>query len=371
MKPFFISLGLCLGMVAAITFWADVDHRWHRIPVMPTRGLTTGEVWVWPAINWDERTFKISQLALQKTPDVIVLGNSHAAMISTDMFPHQTTLFNMSISGASLEDLLIMWQVVKVSNRIPKRIVLEIDPWMLTADITQFQGWRKYSNYLNDFLHFSQQSGIVRPIKLWTTKCRNLFTEMTELFSWIEFKSVLKYIYGLRKGFSSKFVGIILERNLPGTEQAFHADGSRVYSTLDSSPKDRRALENIISKKTLGDDLFYLTPTWSFSPGDDYRLGLLLHEMAIYHVNVLIILPPLHSLEYNELIQRREYKHIFPEFVTHIQRLNKSYPNVHICNTGNSAWNGCQDIEFYDGSHMRAPCAAKVVNYCFSKIIHL
>ena len=63
--------------------------------------------------NYDERVFQkevINRMA--KAPEVLVLGSSRTMLINSSYFPGQT-FFNNSVTGASIEDLISLFQVYK------------------------------------------------------------------------------------------------------------------------------------------------------------------------------------------------------------------------------------------------------------------
>jgi|GEM_PF-3141367 len=62
-------------------------------------------------------------------PDIIVLGSSHAQLLSRDFFPTQR-LWNLAMAGGSLSDDLITFQILDERHCHPRQWYVFADPWL-------------------------------------------------------------------------------------------------------------------------------------------------------------------------------------------------------------------------------------------------
>lgn len=129
--------------------------------------------------NYKERIFQEKFIKkLKYTPEVVVLGSSRARTINTEMIGVRS-LINNSVSGASIEDLIGIYQMYIENDRIPKKIILGIDPWTLNENNDQVR-WKSISEY---YYRFKKSEG---------TNARNPF--LNELVSISYFQSSIKKI---------------------------------------------------------------------------------------------------------------------------------------------------------------------------------
>jgi hypothetical protein len=65
-------------------------------------------------------------------PDVLLLGTSKSKVIGSDFFPGRT-FYNAALSGSGLADLLVIYNMYEQRGFVPKEVILEVNPWLLTA----------------------------------------------------------------------------------------------------------------------------------------------------------------------------------------------------------------------------------------------
>ena len=90
--------------------------------------------------NYNERIFQ--QLIIQRQtqlPECIVLGSSRSMQLRQSHLNNpQQGFFNHSVSGASLEDhLAILGLYLKIHDRLPPKILFNIDPWIFNSNNDQ------------------------------------------------------------------------------------------------------------------------------------------------------------------------------------------------------------------------------------------
>lgn len=181
--------------------------------------------------NYDERVFQKELInRMNNAPEILVLGSSRTMLINSAYFPNQT-FFNNSVSGASIEDIIALFQIYKVRNILPKKIIIGIDPWLLNENNGQSR-WKSLEYFYN--IYNKQNDSQI------TTSSLHKYGE---LFS-------MSYFQASIKGIPKLFFGTT--RPIP-TQEKFNAtntklsDGSLVYSA-----DYRNATQNIINSKIDG-----------------------------------------------------------------------------------------------------------------------
>lgn len=105
--------------------------------------------------NYDERVFQRELInKLDRKLDIVVLGSSRVMTIQSEYFNNQT-LINNGVAGASIEDIIAIFQMYKNKKILPKKIILGIDPWIFNINNNQ-KRWlsikKEYYNYCNEEL---------------------------------------------------------------------------------------------------------------------------------------------------------------------------------------------------------------------------
>lgn len=100
--------------------------------------------------NYDERVFQKELInRMNNGPEILVLGSSRTMLINSTYFPNQT-FFNNSVSGASIEDIIALFQIYKERNILPKKTIIGIDPWLLNENNGQSR-WKSLEYFYNKY----------------------------------------------------------------------------------------------------------------------------------------------------------------------------------------------------------------------------
>src|SRR5690606_22220124 len=84
--------------------------------------------------NYDERTLQRNIINNHHIcPQVLVLGSSRTMLINSREFIGKT-FFNNSVSGASIEDIVAIYQMYDNRKCYPGKIILALDPWILNVN---------------------------------------------------------------------------------------------------------------------------------------------------------------------------------------------------------------------------------------------
>lgn len=164
--------------------------------------------------NYDERLFQ-KELIINKTkaPEILVLGSSRTMLINSKYFPNQT-IFNNSVSGASIEDIIALFQIYIECNILPRRLIIGIDPWLLNQNNGQLR-WKSLEDFYNKYK------------KRDVTLAKNSLYQYSELYSLSYFQASIK---ALPKLFSETPRPIATKERYNLTNTIL-TDGSLVYSS--------------------------------------------------------------------------------------------------------------------------------------------
>lgn len=181
--------------------------------------------------NYDERVFqKELIIRIKNPPEILVLGSSRTMLINSTYFPNHT-FFNNSVSGASLEDIIALYQIYKERNVLPNKIIIAIDPWLLNENNGQSR-WKSLEYFYNKFKNRTDSQ-----------LSSNSTSKYSELFSLSYFQASLKALPKLLIG-NSRPLATQTKYNETNTKLA---DGSLVYAE-----NYRNATQNQINTKIDG-----------------------------------------------------------------------------------------------------------------------
>ncbi|MBU2019820.1 MAG: hypothetical protein KJ941_09250 [Bacteroidetes bacterium] len=283
--------------------------------------------------NYDERLLQ-KELILNAPDelDLAVLGSSRTMMINSTLFPSQTFL-NSSVSGATIEDLIALFQVYKKNGKLPKEFILCVDPWLFNKSNNQ----TRWKSLMDDYNNFKQQ-----PASFYFP----LF-KYQQLISFSYFQKSIQNIPNKYVPKPSK-----TELNLHNTRLR---DGSLVYG------KDFResSVEEVIqyAKKDATRNLGVLTDFNSISPSIWADFELLCKEIMKNNIRLTFILTPYHPIVYNKVLSD------FPKVIeteTLINQFAKTQ-NLTLIGSFNPAKTGTTESGFYDGVHCKMSALQQII----------
>ncbi len=82
--------------------------------------------------NYDERALQRLLVKNSRIADTVVLGSSRMMLYGEQIFG-KLNIQNSAVSGATLEDLIGIYQIYKSENKLPKNIIIGVDPWIFNA----------------------------------------------------------------------------------------------------------------------------------------------------------------------------------------------------------------------------------------------
>ncbi len=132
---YFLTLSSLITVVAGINFFVDPgnifgnNHYEETIAMLLVEGKNVANT-----NNYDQRLVqKIYINNITKPPEVVVLGASNSLEICSQNFPGRS-LFNNSVSGASIEDYLAIYELYRERGFIPKIVIIGAVPWLFNKN---------------------------------------------------------------------------------------------------------------------------------------------------------------------------------------------------------------------------------------------
>lgn len=240
--------------------------------------------------NYDERLLE-KHLIYNSTlcPDVLVIGSSRAMIINSSIFQKQT-FFNASVSGASIEDLIAIYQLFLQKKCLPKKIIIGLDPWTLNINNGQTR-WKtliqEYSTLFNQLTNSSLDA-----------KDEQIESKYLQLVSPSYFKGSFKKMYLV----SSKPVATISKINDNLTKLV---DGSITYDL-----EYRSATLDEIEKRASGfisGDIYSVEKFDKLSPEIMFLLEKFIKHLRSNQIEISFFLAPYHPKVYSFIAKTDKY----------------------------------------------------------------
>lgn len=298
--------------------------------------------------DYNERLLQKYYIAgLPAKKDVVVLGSSRPMLIDGSLFPGQS-LFNSSVSGATLEDDIAIYWLYRKKGLFPSTVVIGLDPWLLN----KANGQTRYKSIQKDYDEaLAYMTGTIN-------------------FSWRQFFPE-KYLQLISPSYFQSavwLVGEYLQKKQPnqfyatddnaGVDMIKHADGSISYEQTyrEISPEQAHAsARQYISS----DPVFGLNNFDQLDPDLAKKFDEFINLLSADHVTVLFYFPPYHPLVYDFLASSDKYK-IIVEVQHYFENYARGKENIRVVGSYNPADYSLGETDFYGGMHVK-PHALKVL----------
>lgn len=289
-------------------------------------------------VNYDERLLQ-KELILQKevNPDVVVIGSSRSMLINSAFFSN-SKFFNNSVSGASMQDLIGIYQLYKQNHKLPKKIIIGIDPWLFKEDKNIAEGrWQSIEEFYNSF----------HGVKI---KQSPSYYKYKQLYSISYFQSSLKLIPNL---FLSD------NKPIPSKIKYNHLNTKLIDGSLTYGEAYRNASESEIElkmKKYIKGDVYNIQDMKEISKKKYKEFEQLMNDLAMNNVEVEFFLAPYAPLVFDVL----EEKYMV---VLNVEKTINDYAvlnNIKIYGSFNPYSLGLDKTFFYDGMHCKENAIIKI-----------
>jgi hypothetical protein len=290
--------------------------------------------------NFDERILQKKLIESEEFTkyDIIVLGSSRSLLINSSYF-NKSKVFNSSVSAATVNDLISIFQLYKENNKIPENIIINIDPWLL-SDNSGMDKWKALRAEYNRFLGI--EKSVSNPF---------LNNKFFELISLSYLKSSLNLAFKPRM----EAICTISSENEKMTKLK---DGSIVYGVnyrnmglLESS---KRIDEYILSNQVSSSQGYHLSEEKSSN------FMKLLDDMRNRKIKVTFFLAP-YPLRVYEFLNKKEGQ--LQVLTNYIKSISKNR-GINVLGSFKPYEVGVSDSLFYDGLHCKPTALDKIlINY--------
>jgi hypothetical protein len=286
--------------------------------------------------NYKERIFqKIFINSLKFTPNTVVFGSSRSRSINSDML-QKGTLINNSVSGASIEDIIGLFQIYKDKKRIPDRIILGIDPWTFNENNGQ-KRWKSISKYYYKFKKSYNQQ-LINTSVIGQLVFLSYFQK--------SFKQLLKE--------NKEPVATSVKINSTNT-MLFDGSNVKSYSVINI---EKRAVDDAAYSYINGNRLYGIANFNSISNRILKDFELLLSELELLNIEVWFFLSPYHPIVYKK-IQDAFPNVLYTEKI--IKKIGKSR-GIKIYGSFNPEALGMDGQYFFDGMHCQESGIKKILS---------
>lgn len=278
--------------------------------------------------NYDERLFQEYLIRKeQDCPHTIVLGSSRTMLINSDYVSN--TLLNNSVSGASIEDIISIYQLYKDKGMFPKKAIIGIDPWTFNENNNQ-KRWQSIASYYYRFHNKEVSDTIDSDLE-----------KLRQLVSFTYFKSSLGNLPETLTG-SDKPVA---------TEAKYNHGNTRLY---DGSLKYGKVMREITDEKVdsriqnfLSDEIYGLDGFEGISERIWNEFVMLINDMHANGIEIEFFLAPYHPDVYNKITE--DYPMVLTAEKLIIKHAGEK--NIKITGSFNPDIAGLNKNHFYDAMH--------------------
>lgn len=312
-----------------VNYWGDAARLFDDTYEYEMAQILSKGDFVTNISNYDYRIFQkhlIQDPVIQ--PEVAILGSSRTMLINESMFPGQS-VFNHSVTGASMEDLIALYQIYREEGKQPDKIILGIDPWAFNEN-NQQNRWVSIGSFYDKFLGHEEPSSPMN-------------TDFLELVSFSYFQNSMKNLPSILKGTSRPRATQQKENN----SNTLLKDGSLVYAAA-----YREATNEQIEAKVrtfIEQGIFGLNDFDSVSVKYWNEFELLLTDIKKQGVEVEFFLAPYHPAVYSVIEQ--EYPNVLK--VEQEVRAYADEMNIRLRGSFNPGKLGMDSSYFYDGMHSK------------------
>jgi len=332
-------------MLAANVFY-DPVHIVREGPERDIASMLIAGRRVGGIVNYDERRLVAYCLQQMSQPrDVVVLGSSRAMQIRDDQFPGET-MFNASVSTATVADLAAIIGEHARRHLLPRRMIIELDATLLDRS-NRSDLWRAMASGYDEV----RRATGLPPGPTSAPRLDRFFV----LLSPVYFQQTVREIRARRSLRTFQPFAVISDDG-----GAVLPDGSRVYPR---SVRDRTAAQ-LEGMAVAGAALMRSDDRYThFKKIDDEAAGELAALFAFLTsrgTDVALFLGPLHPTMIGLLRESGDYA-VFEDAARTYHAIAAQL-HLPLGGSFDGAAAGCAGAEFYDPDHPREPCVNRIVH---------
>ncbi len=184
------------------------------------------------AVDFDERVYKKEMIRARAAElKILVMGSSRVRRISDGLLhADRRSFYNVGLSGATIEDHVIVWQACKELGITPTVVFLGLDPWIFNENSGGLR-WESLDADFRRFKYSYAQTGPSLGYYLTDRSLHHFWLKVTDLLSIPRLVQTRDSLRSALAGNQSTVqtngeVMLIDEAFVPPHANGFHADGS-------------------------------------------------------------------------------------------------------------------------------------------------
>lgn len=319
-----------LIILISVNYFGDAAKLFHHDYEKKMAEIINSGQYVTNISNYDERLFQMEMISNGNIkPNVLIMGSSRTMLLNSNMLS-EVSLFNSSVSGASIEDIIGIYQLYKENNKLPQKIILGVDPWIFNDNHGQ-KRWHSIAEYYENFIGS-------------TSRKHGSFFKYKELFSFSYFQSSIKMLPRIIAK-NSEPQPTNIKVNITDTKLT---DGSMVYSRSfrDGSLNE---IENRIKSFIADGNIWSVENFNSISERFWNEFEKLMTDMNNNKIEIEFYLAPYAPLVYSKIVSEDRY-----EMVIKTEEIIKDFAksnNISVYGSYSPFELGMDNRLFYDGLH--------------------
>lgn len=287
--------------------------------------------------NLNERLLKrfLAQ-KYSKNVDNLILGPSRTMLLSEKVLKNGSVL-NLSLSGGSLEDMISMYYITKLSGIKVKNLIICLDPQLFNEKNTDTR-WKDNAVYYNAFIH--------KESKVNEATSKTDWMRLKNLFSMSYFQSSVKLLASnMNDAVKGNRIVLAATTSFDNAGETMHYDGSRSYNV---------GFRNPVQK-----DVNAAASKWTYQQFDSYdhlsdkykkELQYFIDFVKKDGVKIRVFCAPYHPIVYHKITTQKHFEcaKLAMEYLHSFAVKNQLY----IIGSYDPDKCDCDKTCFYDGVHL-------------------
>jgi hypothetical protein len=335
-------------MVAGINYMEDPANIFRKGPYEMgiVDNLMKGSN-VTNVTNYDERLLQKYLIEKMETcPGTIVLGSSRVMQLGGELLG-EDSIINNGVSGASLEDILAIWDLYKTKGCRVKKVFIGLDPYFLNENNDQSR-WRVLTAEYNNCL---KELGLERYSEK-PPLAGSSYAKYKELWSLSYFKTSLAY---LMRGVDVHYRPTTSKINKDFTKMT---DGS-IYYGEDSRNSPLTVINGYAQQSINETPMYSMREYKGFSKKYETILITFIEYLRKQGVQVEFFISPYHPMVY-DFCKKNKYYNIVFDAEEWFKRVANEH-NIKLTGTYNPYYYNFRDSSFYDGFHCKEDALGTVL----------
>jgi len=354
---FLLALFIILCIVSTVDYLGDPANLFNRrnIELNAAKIISKGKH-VTNLYNYNERLFQkyISELD-PIGPNVLILGSSRTMLLGSDRFI-STPVYNCCVSGASIEDFLAILYLYQQNKKLPKEVILGLDPWILNDNNNQ-------SRYETLNHEYNKMISLLKFNNLFNDKI-NKTQSIKSKIKKIIFSDKIKAFFSPQYFRESIYFLILNDPNIYQTDRIFNQtitelqDGTIYYGT-NYIYNGASKIDSLINNYIQGNKIYSLQNFTELSINNKYAFEMLIQYLIRQDIAITFFIPPYPKKVYKYFCENKNYNNVINAEKYFLEIASKY--KIKTIGSYNPEILGLTDNDFYDGMHCNLQCIYKLV----------